>query len=314
MGSNPNLAALRAREMPAFVHGTSPAMRLVDSIMRELGQTDTRILISGERGVGKRAAAQEIHRMSPRGAAPFIGVDAASMGSDFFEQLRQGIDKPANGDPGHGTLYLAEIAYLRSDCQSSLLKLLDASESEPAGSYSIRVMCGTSRDLESEVRLGRLREDLYYRISGISLRIPPLRQRREDIPALMDFFLAKHSSDPGRALSAEAKQLLLSHTWPGNVRELEAAIRAIVEEGDVTFPEPRLRAWLLNPSTFAYGSQISLKQAARDASRQAEKDLILKVLTRTRWNRKRAAQELQISYKALLYKLKQARLEDYGTC
>src|SRR5262249_41429815 len=176
----------------------------------------------------------------------------------------------------------------------------------------VHVICGSSRNLEAEVRAGRFREDLYYRLSGVCLRIPPLRQRKEDIPLLLRFFLAKYAEAfqrPIPPLSAQTRQLFDEHAWPGNLVELEAVVRAIVAVGDESVAMGGLRSMLTRAGN---GTNMSLKEAARAASREAEKELILKVLTRTRWNRRRAAQELQISYKALLYKLKQIGCEEYG--
>jgi len=152
------------------------------------------------------------------------------------------------------------------------------------------------------VKAGNLREDLYYRISGVCLRLPPLRQRREDIPILMEHFLRKFGRDFQRtvpALSQDTRRLFQEYSWPGNVRELENAAKAIVALGDESVAMGGLRAMLSRPNAGVNGGQVSLKQAARAASREMEKELILRALTRTRWNRRRAAQDLQISYKAL---------------
>jgi two-component system, NtrC family, response regulator AtoC len=182
------------------------------------------------------------------------------------------------------------------------------------GEKSVRVIGGSARDLERDVRNGIFREDLYYRLSGVCLRIPPLRQRKEDIPELMSFFLARYSEVFHRAapeLSAPTRQLFLDYSWPGNLRELEAAARAIVAVGDESVAMGGLRSTLVRSDNGTNGGRVSLKDVARAASREAEKELILKALTRTRWNRRRAAQELQISYKALLYKLKQIGYGEY---
>ena len=166
-----------------------------------------------------------------------------------------------------------------------------------------------------EVKRGRLREDLYYRISGVCLRLPPLRQRKEDIAFLMGHFLRKYARDFRRTvpdLSAETLRLFLDYSWPGNLQELEDAARVLVAMGDEHVALGGLRALLRKPEAGSNGTGISLKAASRAASREAEKELILNTLTRTRWNRRRAAAELQISYKALLYKLKQIGFEGYG--
>jgi DNA-binding NtrC family response regulator len=177
-----------------------------------------------------------------------------------------------------------------------------------------RLICGSARDLEAEVKAGNLREDLYYRISGVCLRLPPLRQRREDIPILVEHFLQKFGRDSERkvpVLSEETLRLFEEYSWPGNVRELENAAKAIVALGDETVAMGGLRAILRRPDAAGNGKRVSLKQASRAASREMEKELILRALTHTRWNRRRAAQELQISYKALLYKLKQMGCSEY---
>ncbi len=156
-------------------------------------------------------------------------------------------------------------------------------------------MCGSSRDLEADVRTGSFQEDLYYRLSGVCLRIPPLRQRKEDVPQLMAFFLGRYAEAfrrPVPVLSAPTEQLFRDHSWPGNLRELEAAARAIVAVGDESVAMGGLRSLLVRADNRQNGEKVSLKEASRAASREAEKELILKALTRTRWNRRRAAQEL----------------------
>jgi two-component system, NtrC family, response regulator AtoC len=160
---------------------------------------------------------------------------------------------------------------------------------------------------------------LYSRISGVSLRLPPLRQRREDIPFLIGHFLRKYARDfrrPVPDLSAETLRLFLDYAWPGNLKELEDAARVLVALGDEEVALGGLRAHLRKPDAGTNHpprhAAKSLKAASRAASREAEREMILEVLTRTRWNRRRAAEELQISYKALLYKLKQIGYEGYG--
>jgi two-component system response regulator AtoC len=207
-------------------------------------------------------------------------------------------------------LLLDEIGDLDYLCQSRLLELLSSTGgTSPDGHRCGWVATTSSRELDAEVRAGRFREDVYYRIAALSLRLPPLRQRQEDIPALTSFFLDKYAAVFGRprpSLSAEALGALQNHRWPGNIRELENTVKRIVALGDERAPLADIESSL--DKSLAQGS--SLKQAARTASRLAEKELILKVLQHTKWNRKKAAQELQISYKALLYKLKQIGVDD----
>ena len=320
----------------AFVEGLSPSMRAVGAVIRELAQSEVPVLLLAEKGAGKHATARWIHEMSRRSAQPFRGLVCSALkvkiehlgpsgengGSeqDWLEQdwLKQGWFK-------QGTVFLDEIADLSSEGQAQIMEVLPRavsagnenprSESHgPSRTETARLICGSERDLELEVKAGRLREDLYYRISGVCLRLPPLRQRREDIPILVEHFLRKFAEEfqrPVPGLSEETHRLFQEYSWPGNVRELENAAKAIVALGDEAVAMGGLRAMLMRADHGGNGSRVSLKQAARAASREAEKEIILKALTRTRWNRRRAAQDLQISYKALLYKLKQMGCSEY---
>jgi two-component system, NtrC family, response regulator AtoC len=289
----------------AFVEGVSASMRPVEVMIRELGQSEVPVLLLAEPGAGKHATAQRIHEMSRRSTEPFRWFQCPRLTPEDLDIL------PANGSTSltGGTFYLDELAELSGDCQAGLLEMmLESQGNGDAGNARARLICGSARDLEFEVKRGRLREDLYYRISGVSLRLPPLRQRKEDIPFLMGYFLRKYARDFRRNvpnLSAETLRLFLDYSWPGNLRELEDAARVLVALGDERAALGGLRALLRKPDTASNGSGVSLKEAAKAASREAERELILSTLTRTRWNRRRAAEELQISYKALLYKLKQ---------
>jgi len=295
-----------------FLEGISPSMRAVEAVIRELALSEVPVLLLGELGAGKHAIARRIHEMSRRSTQPFRAVSCATLQP---EQLAT----PSAGEEtllSQGTVFLDELADLSTHCQARLLDISPTVEDHEglAGSRA-RLICGSARDLELEVKGGRFREDLYYRISGVCLRLPPLRQRREDISLLVGHFLRKYARDfrrPVPLLSAETLQLFQDYSWPGNLREMEDAAKALVALGDESLAMGGLRALLRRPDLAGNGGRISLRQAARAASREAEKELILKVLTRTRWNRRRAAQELQISYKALLYKLKQIGFEGYG--
>jgi two-component system response regulator AtoC len=315
----------------AFVEGLSPSMRAVGAVIRELAQSDVPVLLLAEKGAGKHATARWIHEMSRRSAQPFRGLVCSTLKAEDLGlageagALQQDLFK-------EGTIYLDEIADLSLEGQARIMEVLPRadnsrsenprSEDHGSGNHgsglteSARLICGSERDLELEVKAGRLREDLYYRISGVCLRLPPLRQRREDIPLLVEHFLAKYARDfrrPVPRLSAEAQRLFRDYSWPGNVRELENAAKAVVALGDEDIAMGGLRALLSRTDASGNGTQVSLKQVARAASRLAERELILRVLTRTRWNRRRAAQELQISYKALLYKMKQIGCSEYGS-
>jgi two-component system response regulator AtoC len=208
-----------------------------------------------------------------------------------------------------GTLFLDGVDELNVDCQRVLLSILQKEETVTGKRKGLRLISTATRSLEREIELGRFRRELYFRIAGVCLHLPRLRDRKEDIPALMEFLLEKHAGEMGRKapnLRDDEMELLLKYGWPGNIRELGNLAKKIAALGDARAtiaemrgtPTMRDRLMEMPPNT-------SLKVAARTASRLAERDLILKALDRTHWNRKQAARDLQISYKALLYKIKQ---------
>ncbi len=288
-----------------WVESVSAGMRTVEAVIRELSQNDVPVLVVAEHGSGKAAAAARIHALSVRAAESF--------------HLYQGRDASqetlAARDGQGGTVYLQEVGDLAAAAQKELVRQVSLKGNGDSQRRVPRFICGTSRELEPEVKGGKFREDLYYGISGVCLRLPPLRQRKEDIPVLRDWFLSAAARDFCRVvpvLSPATQNFFLEYNWPGNIRELKEAARAIVALGDEALAMGGLRSLLRRVDRGASGEKVSLKDAARAASREAERELILQVLTRTRWNRRRAAQELQISYKALLYKLKQIGYEEYG--
>jgi DNA-binding NtrC family response regulator len=297
-----------------WLESVSAGMRTVEAVIRELSQNDVPVLVVAEHGSGKAAAAERIHVLSGRAAEPFRSYQ----GSEATDQVL------AAGSGEGGTVYLQEVGELAAASQKELVRQIGLSGKGNSNSKDHdnsedqrrvpRFICGTSGELEPEVKAGKFREDLYYRISGVCLRLPPLRQRKEDIPVLRDWFLSAAARDFCRAvpaLSRETQSFFLEYHWPGNIRELKDAARAIVALGDETLAMGGLRSLLRRADRGGEGEKISLKDAARAASREAERELILHVLARTRWNRRRAAEELQISYKALLYKLKQIGCEEY---
>jgi two-component system response regulator AtoC len=287
-----------------WVESVSAGMRTVEAVIRELSQNDVPVLVVAERGSGKAAAAARIHVLSSRSAEPFHVFQAREVRKETV----------ADCDGHGGTVYLQEVGDLSAAVQKELVRQIGLPGAEQR--RVPRFICGTSRELEPEVKAGKFREDLYYGISGVCLRLPPLRQRKEDVPVLRDWFLSAAARDFCRdvpVLSPETQNFFLEYNWPGNIRELKDAARAIVALGDETLAMGGLRSLLRREDRSANGEKISLKDAARAASREAEREIILQALTRTRWNRRRAAQELQISYKALLYKLKQIGYEEYGS-
>ena len=299
----------------AFVAGVSPAMVTFESVVAEIAATNIPILLTGEIGTGKETFAKRIHELSMRRGAPLIRVACASMDArQFLGDADLNSNRSVAWSNG-GTIFFDEISELDAACQRKLLYALP--DGDPAlrdGCLSARVISTTSRNLEDEVRAGRFRSELFYRINGVCLRLRPLRDRKEDIQPLVECFLTKHATQLGRprpTLSARTWEALVNYSWPGNIRELENVVKRIVALNDESLAISELsQSRSGGRSAAATSSSCSLKAAARAASREAERELILKALARTRWNRKRAAQELQISYKSLLYKLKQIGVQD----
>jgi DNA-binding NtrC family response regulator len=293
-----------------FMGSASRAMKIVESVASEIAATSMPVMIVGESGSGKQVLARWIHEESSCGERSMVRVVCGTATPEGMAvQLR------LNERKAHpmGTVIFDEVGDLDRECQRRLLHALPDGDSAPSPQVlAARVISTTSHELEEEVRGGRFRNDLYYRLNGVCLRIPPLRERREDIAPLTELFLAKHAARFGRttpSLSAAGMARLVEHSWSGNIRELENVVMKILALAD----EETALADLSNDSRASHtprseGDRHSLKAAARAASRVAEREMILKALARTRWNRKRAAQELQISYKSLLYKLKQIGL------
>ena len=315
------------RSYQYFVQGTSPAMRALDRTIADIASTDIPVLLVGESGTGKEVLALEIHRLSRRRNEPFVKCGCSGLTADT---LSGRLDRPGNVSEGEttssGSLFLDGINHLEPAAQGRLLHLLpDGSGTPPQGCQNMRVISSTTRNLAHEMKSGRFREELYYRINGVHLQLPRLRDRKEDIPALLEFFFKKYASlfeRPEPKISESTMSLLLRHGWPGNIRELENVARTIVALGDehlathdlISENKPRAAESFpgvskMPETAYSRGPTGSLKEAARAASRVAERAMILNELERTRWNRKRAARELQISYKALLYKLKQLGLD-----
>jgi DNA-binding NtrC family response regulator len=307
-------------EESGFVGGMCPAMQTLESVIAEIAPTNIPVLLTGESGTGKEMFAQRIHRLSSRGEESMMKIACASMNSATFSaDLGLNSNGNSSGESnGAGTVFFDEISELDSTCQRNLVYALPDGDARPRrGLLGARVISATNRNLDDEMRAGRFRSELYYRINGVCLRLPALRDRKEDIPLLVEFFLTKYSAEFGRprpSLSPRTLRMLLDHGWPGNIRELENVVKKIVALGDEELAVPELTAARQErPAAPAEARSYSLKAAARAASREAERGMILDALARTRWNRKRAAQELQISYKSLLYKLKQIGLPDSGT-
>jgi two-component system response regulator AtoC len=302
----------------SFVGGINPSVQILESVVGEIAPTNIPVLLVGESGTGKEMFAKRIHLFSGLGEQPMARLSCAAMNPTAFSS-ELGLNSSGRSEAGKitfGTVFLDEIGELDSECQRILLCALpDGDAGARRGLLKARMISTTSRNLDEEMRGGRFRRELYYRINGVCLRLPPLRERKEDIPLLAEFFLSKHATQMRRArptLSPRTLEAFLDHSWPGNIRELENVVKKLVALGDehLAIAELGVAVFAARGTEAVAIHGHSLKAAARAASREAERELILKALARTRWNRKRAALDLQISYKSLLYKLKQIGFDE----
>ena len=312
---------------PSQLFAETPAMREVMRVLEKVAPTSTTVLIEGESGTGKEVVARALHDLSLRAERPFVAVNCGSIPEALIESelfghakgaftdartARRGLFEEADG----GTLLLDEVGELPLQLQPALLRVLQESEIRRVGDsratkVDVRILAATNRDLAQLVQAGRFREDLYYRLNVVGLKLPPLRERADEIPALSARFLARHAARIGvapRRLSPRALELVQRFRWPGNVRELENALeRALVlsEEEEIepeALPEP-VRAGaepVPVPSALDPGD-FSVKRAQR----VLEADLIRRALQQTGGNRTKAAELLELSPRALLYKIRE---------
>ena len=317
-------------ENTSFVRA-SKGMREIESQCRLVARTDIPILVLGESGTGKEVATLFIHKMSARGHSSFMKVNCAAMPADLLESELFGYEQGAftgavKSKPGkfeicnNGTIFLDEIGEMPSVLQAKLLQVLqDGSFSRLGGRNSIkvnvRVIAATNIDIKAAIAQKTFREDLYYRLNGFTLKMPPLRERPEEIPILARHFMrkvaAKYDRDP-LPMSQALLSVFSRHPWPGNLRELENTVKRYFilgnEQAIIDELTPRLGTESLAPDVEDNNDGASLKHLVRNLKDSAEAAAIAKTLEGTGWNRKAAASSLQISYKALLYKIKQYKL------
>ncbi|MGE0444758.1 MAG: sigma-54-dependent transcriptional regulator [Vicinamibacterales bacterium] len=381
---------LKEQSRHTMLFGNSERMAEVRELLDRVSDTDVTVLIRGESGTGKELVARALHERSLRKDKPFVKVNCAALPTELLESELFGFEKGAftgaiQHKPGkfefanHGTMFLDEIGDMSFALQAKLLQVLQDGEFARLGGKSdvrvdVRVLTATNVDLEAAVAEGRFREDLYFRLNVVTITLPPLRERREEIPLLSDYFLKKYSvqyNKPAQTISQDLARAFHDYDWPGNIRQLENLIKRMVVLGsetpilkDLQQPSPAFafrqqHSVSVASRPFAMPSQpvappppavaavspyvpaapalpanghgaagdgmaaavsaataaavssgaVSLKDIARTAAREAERELILRMLTRTRWNRKEAAEILGISYKALLYKIKENGLD-----
>jgi two-component system, NtrC family, response regulator AtoC len=314
----------------AVVFGKSEAMQALRSRMDKVASANVPVLIQGESGTGKDIIARMIHGLSPWRSGPFVKVNCPAIPGTLLESELFGYEKgaftgaygtkPGRVEMAHrGTLFLDEISELDLALQSKLLQLLQDGQFCRIGAQEdkkveVRIVCATNRQLEVEIENGTFRQDLFYRINVVNLRMPPLRERRSDIEGLVHYFLEHYNRKyncRARALSGELMSVLQKYHWPGNIRELENLIKRYVilgsEEVISNDLVARSEQEFFNPEINLDGP-ISLKKLTRQATRELERKVILKVLQAHHWNRKQAARTLCISYRALLYKIRDAGL------
>ena len=323
------------REEGIFIYA-SDQMHRIKEILDQIANTDVTVLIQGESGVGKEVVARSIHLNSFRQEKPFVKVNCAALPQELLESELFGYEKGAftgayRQKPGKfelangGTIFLDEISEISLSLQGKLLQVLQDREFSRLGGkkdirVDVRVLVATNKNMEEGVKNGRFREDLYYRLNVVNITIPPLRERREEIPIFVEYYLDKFSKKYQKKvtpLSDKMMKVFSQHHWLGNVRELENVIqrlivlgneKAIIEElTPVTkidsIPEKK------NKMVPTKKSWPSLKEVHRDAIKKAESEIILKALETTNWNRKKAANILEINYKTLLYKIKECGLD-----
>ncbi|MEN8182790.1 MAG: sigma-54 dependent transcriptional regulator [Myxococcota bacterium] len=318
------------------------AMQKIWGIIEQIRDTDVTVLIHGESGVGKEIVARTVHANSSRAAKPFVKVNCAALPNDLLESELFGYEKGAftgavarksgKFEVAHeGTIFLDEIGEMSPALQAKLLQVLQDAEFTHLGGnreirVDVRVVCATNRDLEQMVKEGGFREDLYFRLNVVNVAIPPLRERRSEIPALVDLFLRRYGTKygrPRRSITPALSRLLGRHTFPGNVRELENMIkRIVVLESENSIIEELLSGGgyraaraasafetLLDEIEETAGT-LPLREVGRRAAMEAERETIERVLHRTSWNRKQAARILGVSYKTLLQKIRECGLTE----
>src|SRR3954454_24766202 len=313
----------------AVVFGQSELMQALRSRLDKVASANVPVLIHGESGTGKDIIARLVHARSPWRSGPFVKVNCLGIPGTLLESELFGFErgafsgaygsKPGRVEMAHrGTLFLDEISELDMSLQSKLLQLLQDGQFCRIGAQEdkkveVRVVCATNRKLEHEIENGTFRSDLFYRINVVNLHLPPLRERAGDIPDLVAYFLEYHNRKyncRAKPLSGEMMAVLRKYHWPGNIRELENLVKRYVILGseDVISADLAPRPADFFNSDIPVDGQISLKKLTRQAVRELERKVILKVLQNHHWNRKQAAKALSISYRALLYKIRDAGL------
>jgi len=309
--------------------GNSASMVELRAQAQRICRTNIPVLLTGEGGTGKEAVARWIHAHSEYAGGEFVKVSCAAIPGTLLESELFGYEKGAFtgahvGKPGlveladRGTLFLDEIADLDLNVQSKLLHFLQDSTFSRIGDHverklDVRLLCATNKDLEKETNAGRFRQDLFYRVHVFRLRLPQLRDRREDIPTLAEFFRQNFRKQFGierESFPPEMLEYLQNLPWPGNVRELSNMVARYVLIGPEAMisEEGRSRKNRTRIGEGTEGTHVTLKRMAKDAIKEMERSVILETLRANQWNRRKTAEDLKISYRALIYKIRDAGL------
>jgi two-component system response regulator AtoC len=325
---------LRARSEYEQLIGDSAGMLQVRAVIEQVADSELTVLIRGESGTGKEIVARMLHNLSGRKSGPFVKVNCAAIPRELLEAELFGYEKGAftgahKTKPGRfetadrGTIFLDEIGDMPLELQSKLLQVLEQYEFMRVGGVKTikvdtRIVCATNRDLEKGIKGGNVREDLYYRLNEVTLNLPPLRERIDDIPLLIEHFLHKYGAlykKKYRAISSATIELLRDFDWPGNVRQLENVIKQIVvrEDENIALDTVKRKSEAMSdqlspPVSSSGAGNLSLKRRVGAAVAAEEKALISQALNQTNWNRRKAAQLLDISYRSLLYKIKEYQI------
>jgi DNA-binding NtrC family response regulator len=319
-----------------FFVAASPNMRKLRSQAALVANVDIPVLMLGESGTGKEVMARLIHKLSPRAHRTFLKVNCAAVPGDLLESELFGYEAGAftgatHAKPGKfelsnkGTILLDEIGEMPPGLQAKLLHVLQDQQFSRLGGRTVikvdvRILAATNINIPEALASKRLREDLYYRLNAFTLQIPPLRERKEEIPILLRHFMTHMSEQyarPPLPLSPQLMQACLEYSWPGNLRELNNFVKRFLVLGDESLAIKELETGHAASKAHSEGDSRAeggggLKSVARNAKDEAEAEAIARALEETNWNRKQAAAQLQISYKALLYKIRQYGLAETG--
>ena len=315
-----NLAARRGGyTRDVIIEGASPAWKTLKTQIGKAAASNAPVLIQGETGSGKEVVARLVHDLSGRAQGPFLAINCGTMNRELLESELFGHEKgsftgAAAAKPGlvaaadGGTLFLDELAEMPTPMQVSLLRFLDGGEYRPVGSTrsfhaDVRIVGATNQDLQTLVSQGRIRQDLFYRINAVTLRVPPLRERKEDVPSLAEHFLQRLRAGGSvtRALSAEAKAVLCEYAWPGNIRELRNVMERLILMGTGTGAVSGEEVRAVLP---ALTGEAQVGQLSERSLESIERWHIERILEAHHGNKSQAAKTLDIDYKTLLSKLK----------